>query len=166
MKIPAPAPLMKHPQRTQVSSGTQISLRRLACEVGALGVQPGTSTESLVSARTVDYSRGRGSMQSGAAPSSTVSQRFVGDGRLRLSGREDARSSAMRTRCAPRLIGPEKWDTPSERAWSSQRGASTSGRMTCSADAQMGPRQPAIQRPSARFTSPAPSQLAWARAHR
>jgi len=32
-----------------------------------------------------------------------------------ILGWEDARSSAMRARCAPRLIGPEKWDTPSER---------------------------------------------------
>ena len=70
MKIPAPAPFMKHAQRTQVSSGPQASLRGLACEVGALGVQPERSTESLVSATTVDYSHVRDSMQSGDAPSS------------------------------------------------------------------------------------------------
>jgi len=42
----------------------------LAREVGALGVQPGRSTESLAGARTVDYSHARGSVQSGDAPSS------------------------------------------------------------------------------------------------
>ena len=48
MKIPAPAPLMKQAQRTQVvSPGPQVPLRVLAYDVGALGVQSGRSTESL-----------------------------------------------------------------------------------------------------------------------
>ena len=72
MKIPARAPLMKQAQRTQVSPGPQLPLRGLAYEVGALGAQPGRSTESLDGARTVDYSHARGSMQSGDAPSSVI----------------------------------------------------------------------------------------------
>ena len=89
MKIPARAPLTKQAQRTRVSPGPQVPLRGLAHEVGALGTQPGRSTASLADARTVDYSRARDSMQSVDAPSS-MSERFVGDGRLRLSGRHDA----------------------------------------------------------------------------
>ena len=91
MKIPARAPLTKQAQRTQVSPGPQIPQRGLAREVGALGAQPGRSTESLDGTRTVDYSRSRDSMQSGDAPSSSMSERFVGDGHLRLTGRNDAR---------------------------------------------------------------------------
>jgi len=45
----------------------------LAREVGALGVQPGRSTESLAGARTVDYSHARGSVQSGDALSMAMS---------------------------------------------------------------------------------------------
>jgi hypothetical protein len=41
VKIPAPAPLMKHTQRTHVSPRPQVSLRVLVCEVGALGVHRG-----------------------------------------------------------------------------------------------------------------------------
>jgi len=42
------APLMKQAQRTQVVlPGPQLPLRVLAYDVGALGVQPGRSTESL-----------------------------------------------------------------------------------------------------------------------
>jgi hypothetical protein len=70
VKIPAPAPLTKQAQRTQVSPGPQLPLRGLAYEVGAHGMQPGRSTESLMSATTVDYSHVRDSMQSGDAPSS------------------------------------------------------------------------------------------------
>jgi hypothetical protein len=70
VKIPARAPPMKHAQRTQVPRRPQVSIRGLACEVGALGVQPGRSTESLDGARTVGFSHARGSMQSGDAPSS------------------------------------------------------------------------------------------------
>ena len=55
MKMPARA-LMEQAQRTQVSPGPQVPLRGLAYEVGALGAQPGRSTESLDGARTVDYS--------------------------------------------------------------------------------------------------------------
>jgi len=70
VEIPAPAPLTKQAQRTQVSPGPQVPLRGLAYEVGALGAQPGRSTDSLDGARTVDYSHARGSMQSVDAPSS------------------------------------------------------------------------------------------------
>ena len=91
MTIPAHAPPMKQAQRTQVSPGPQVHLRGLAYEVGALGVQPGRSTEALDDARTVDYSCARGSMQSGDAPSSATSEQFVGDSHLRHSGRNDAR---------------------------------------------------------------------------
>jgi hypothetical protein len=45
VKIPAHAPLTKQAQRTQVSPGSQLPLRGLACEVGALGVQPRRSAE-------------------------------------------------------------------------------------------------------------------------
>ena len=89
VKIPARAPLTKQAQRTRVSPGPQVPLRGLAHEVGALGTQPGRSTESLADARTVDYSPARDSMQSVDAPSS-MSERFVTDGHLRLSGRYDA----------------------------------------------------------------------------
>ena len=89
MKIPARAPLTKQAQRTRVSPGPQVPLRGLAYEVGALGTQPGRSTASLADARTVDYSRTRDSMQSVDAPSG-MSERFVTDGHLRLSGRCDA----------------------------------------------------------------------------
>ena len=66
MKIPAPGtPLTKQAQETQVS---QLRLRGLAYGVGALGVQPGRSTESLVSATTVDYSHVRDPMQSADPP--------------------------------------------------------------------------------------------------
>jgi hypothetical protein len=85
VKISARA-LAKQVQRTQVSPGPQVPLRGLAYEVGALGVQPGRSTESLADARATDYSQARGAMQSGDAPSSAMSERFVGDGSLRLSG--------------------------------------------------------------------------------
>jgi hypothetical protein len=40
----------------------------LACEVGALGVQPGRSTESLSGARAVDYSHARGSRSQETRP--------------------------------------------------------------------------------------------------
>lgn len=85
MKIPARAPLTKQAQRTRVSPGPQVPLRGLTYEVGALGTQPGRFTASRVDARTVDYSRARDSMQSLDAPSS-MSERFVTDGHLRLSG--------------------------------------------------------------------------------
>jgi hypothetical protein len=88
--IPARAPLTKQAQRTQVSPGQQVPLCGLAYEVGALGTQRGRSTASLADARTVDYSHARDSMQSLDAPSS-MSERFVTDGHLRLSGRNDAR---------------------------------------------------------------------------
>jgi len=68
--VKIPAPLTKQAQRTRVSPGPQVLLRGLAYEVGALGVPPGRSTESLVSATMVDYSHVRDSMQSGYAPSS------------------------------------------------------------------------------------------------
>jgi hypothetical protein len=86
--IPARAPLTKQAQRTRVSPGPQVPLRGLAHEVGALGTQPGRSTESLAGARTVDYSPARDSMQSGDAPSS-MSERFVTDDNLRPSGRNE-----------------------------------------------------------------------------
>jgi hypothetical protein len=89
VKIPARAPLTKQAQRTRVSPGPQVPLRGLAYEVGALGTQPGRSTASLADARTVGYSHARDSMQSVDAPSS-MSERFVTDGHLRLSGRKDA----------------------------------------------------------------------------
>src|ERR1035437_8131015 len=89
VKIPARAPLTKQAQATRVSPGPQVPLRGLAYEVGALGTQPGRANAALAEARTVDYSRARGSMQSVDAPSS-MSERFVTDGRLRLSGRCDA----------------------------------------------------------------------------
>jgi hypothetical protein len=95
VKIPARAPLMKQAQRTQVSPGPQVPLRGLAYEVGALGAQPGRPTESLDGTRTVDYSRARVSMQAGDAPSSAMSERLVGDGRLRLTGRNDARCTGF-----------------------------------------------------------------------
>jgi hypothetical protein len=101
VKIPARAPLTKQAQRTRVSPGPQVPLRGLAHEVGALGTQPGRSTASLADARTVDYSHARDSMQSVDAPSS---ERFVTDGHLRLSGRNDARCTGFhgirRTRAA------------------------------------------------------------------
>ena len=99
MKIPARAPLMKQAQRTQVSPGPQVPLRGLAYEVGALGAQPGRPTESLDGTRTVDYSRARVSMQAGDAPSSAMSERLVGDGRLRLTGRNDAPALRHRRSC-------------------------------------------------------------------
>jgi hypothetical protein len=80
--------ILKHAQGH--GSRPQVPLRGLACEVGALGVQPGRSTGSLAGARTVDCSNARSSMQSGDAPSSSMSERFVGDGLLRLSGRSGA----------------------------------------------------------------------------
>jgi hypothetical protein len=89
VKIPARAPLAKQAQRTRVSPVPQVPLRGLAYEVGALSTQPGRSTASLADARTVHYSEARDSMQSADAPSS-MSERFVTDGQLRLSGRCDA----------------------------------------------------------------------------
>jgi hypothetical protein len=59
VKIPARAPLTKQAQRTQVSPGPQLPLRELAYELGAIGVQPARSTESLMSATTVNYSHMR-----------------------------------------------------------------------------------------------------------
>ena len=55
VKIPAPA-LTKQAHRTPVSPGPQLPLRGLAYGFGALGAQPGRSTEPLLSATTVDYS--------------------------------------------------------------------------------------------------------------
>ena len=94
MKIPARAPLTKQAQATRVSPGPQVPLRGLAYEVGALGTQPGRSTASPADARTVDYSRVRDSIQSVDAPPS-MSERFVTDGHLRLSGRNDASLSRL-----------------------------------------------------------------------
>ena len=103
MKIPARAPLTKQAQRTRVSPGPHVPLRGLAHEVGALGTQPGRSTASLADARTVGYSPARDSRQSVDAPSS-MSERFVTDGHLRPSGRNDARCTGRyvirRTRAA------------------------------------------------------------------
>jgi hypothetical protein len=70
-------------------------LRGLACEVCALGVQPGRSTESLAGARTVDYSQTRVSMQSGDAPSSSMSARSSETTACVLVGGMSARSSAF-----------------------------------------------------------------------
>jgi hypothetical protein len=95
VKIPARAPLTKQKQRTRVSPGPQVPLRGLAHEVGALGTQPGSSTASLADARTVGYSHTRDSMQSVDAPPS-MSERFVTDGHLRLTGRKDARCTGCR----------------------------------------------------------------------
>ena len=82
VKMPARA-LMEQAQRTQVSPGPQVPLRGLAYEVGALGAQPGRSTESLDGATTVDYSRHEALCSQETRPH-RMSERFVGDGRLRL----------------------------------------------------------------------------------
>ena len=70
---------MKQAQGTQVSSGPQPSLRGLPTKVH-LACNRGRSTELLVSARTVDYSHVRASMQARDALSSSMSERFLGDG--------------------------------------------------------------------------------------
>jgi len=91
---------MKHAQGTWVSPAGIPT--RLACEVGALGVQPRRSNGSLAGARTVDCSPARGSMRSGDAPSSATSERFVGD----LAHRDEAGKGRDRRR-APWLAS--KW---------------------------------------------------------
>jgi hypothetical protein len=72
----------------------------LGREVGALGVQPGRSTESLAGARTVDYAHSRGSVQSGDAPSSARS------GRVLSTVRPSRNGNAIRRRRAAGCLSP------------------------------------------------------------